>query len=266
MSAARPVAVVSGGARGIGRATCLALAAAGHDLVVIDGCADDPRLPYPMATEDDLHATVDACTETGATAIGLVADVRSQEQLDAAIHGTREHFGALDVLVAAAGAIVGGPPAWQTDDLAWSAMLDINLTGVWRLIRAAAPVMIDTAPGRGRIVAVASAAGIGGLPQLAAYTAAKHGVVGLVRSLAQELAPHGITANAVCPGSTRTAMLDASAEVYALDSAEIFIRHQALGRLLEPDEIASAVTWLCSASASGVTGAIVPVDGGMTAT
>jgi NAD(P)-dependent dehydrogenase (short-subunit alcohol dehydrogenase family) len=105
-----------------------------------------------------------------------------------------------------------------------------------------------------------------GLPLLGAYTAAKHGVTGLVKALAVELGPRGITANAVCPGSTRTAMIDASAAVYGLDSPEDFVQHQALGRLIEPEEIASAVAWLCSPGASGMTGAIVAVDGGMTAT
>ena len=156
---------------------------------------------------------------------------------------------------------------WETDDATWDAMIDINLTGAWRLVKAAVPHLLAAErPRRGRIVVIASAASMDGLPLLGAYTAAKHGVTGLVKALAVELGPEGITANAVCPGSTRTAMLDASAAIYDLDSAEGLVQHQALGRLIEPAEIASAVAWLCSPGASGITGAIVAVDGGMTAT
>jgi NAD(P)-dependent dehydrogenase (short-subunit alcohol dehydrogenase family) len=103
------------------------------------------------------------------------------------------------------------------------------------------------------------------LPLLAAYTAAKHGVEGLVRSLAAELAPHGITANVVAPGSTTTAMLEASAAVYGLDDVTEFASHQ-LGRLVEPDEVAAVLAWLCGPDSAAITGAVVPVDAGMTAT
>jgi NAD(P)-dependent dehydrogenase (short-subunit alcohol dehydrogenase family) len=104
-----------------------------------------------------------------------------------------------------------------------------------------------------------------GLPRLAAYTAAKHGVVGLVRSLAAELGPEEITANVVAPGSTTTAMLDASAAVYDLGGTAEFATHHLLDRLLDPAEVAALVQWLCGAAASGVTGAVLPVDAGMTA-
>ena len=260
----RPVALVTGGARGIGAEAGRQLAAAGWQVALVDATADDPALSYPLATPRDLQDAAAAC---GTDAFGITADVRDQAAMDGAVAATVGRFGRLDAIVAAAGAIAGGRPVWETDDVEWQAMIDINLTGAWRIVRAGVPALLaQPEPRRGRVVVIASAASLDGLPLLGAYTAAKHGVTGLVKALAVELGPYGITANAVCPGSTRTAMLDASAEVYALESAEIFIRHQALGRLLEPQEIASAVTWLCSASASGITGAIVPVDGGMTAT
>jgi NAD(P)-dependent dehydrogenase (short-subunit alcohol dehydrogenase family) len=116
----------------------------------------------------------------------------------------------------------------------------------------------------GRIVAVASAAGRTGLFHLAAYSAAKHAVVGLIRGAAMDLAPFGVTVNAVSPGSTRTAILEASAAVYGLASSEEFASPQPLGRLLEPTEVASSIAWLCSPAASAITGADVAVDGGMT--
>lgn len=271
----RPVALVTGGARGIGAESGRALAADGWRVVLVDACADDPALAYPLATRDDLDAAVAAASAAaagaddpvlGLVALGLVADVRVQDQLDGAVAEAVEHFGRLDAVVAAAGAIAGGRTVWETDDATWDAMIDVNLTGAWRLVKAAVPHLLAAeVPRRGRVVVIASAAAFDGLPLLGAYSAAKHGVTGLVKALAVELGPEGITANAVCPGSTRTAMIDASAAIYDLDSAQELAQHQALGRLIEPSEIASAVAWLCSAGASGITGSILPVDGGMTA-
>ena len=147
----------------------------------------------------------------------------------------------------------------------WATMIGVNLEGVWRLARAAVPALLARPePRHGRFVAVSSSGGTDGLPLLSAYVAAKHGVHGLVRSLAAELGPHGITANAVAPGSTRTAMLEASARVYDLDGVEGFTEHHLLGRLLVPDEVAALITWVCGPGSDGVTGAVLPVDAGMT--
>jgi len=262
------VAVITGAARGIGAAVAVRLAADGAIVVLVDRCADDPALPYPLATEAELHATADRCADAGAAGVAaLVADVRDQPALDAVVAGTVEQFGQLDIAIAAAGAIAGGPSGWETTDGVWDSMIDINLTGVWHLTRAAIPAML-AGPGAAtdrRFVAIASAASIHGLPQLAAYTAAKHGVLGLVRALAAETATTGPTVNAVCPGSTSTPMLTASAEVYGLHSPDEFARHQAMGRLIEPVEVAEAVAFLCSRAASAITGATLPVDAGFTA-
>jgi len=142
----------------------------------------------------------------------------------------------------------------------------VNVTGVWRLARAAVPALIARPePRRGRFVAVASAGGTLGLPLMAAYSASKHAVVGLVRSLAAELGPLGITANAVAPGSTATRILDASAALYDLDSVQGFAAHHQLDRLIAPEEVAALIAWVCSAASSAVTGAVLPVDAGMTA-
>jgi NAD(P)-dependent dehydrogenase (short-subunit alcohol dehydrogenase family) len=115
------------------------------------------------------------------------------------------------------------------------------------------------------VVAIASTAGVLGLPRLSAYSASKHAVIGFVRSLAADLAGSGITANAVCPGSTRGPMLDASAAVYDLPSTDEFATHHLVQRLLEPAEPAALIAWLCGSTSSGLTGAVLPVDGGMTA-
>jgi NAD(P)-dependent dehydrogenase (short-subunit alcohol dehydrogenase family) len=142
----------------------------------------------------------------------------------------------------------------------------VNLEGTWRLANAAVPALLRRPlPRQGRFVAVASAGGSVGIPMLAAYCAAKHGVIGLVRSLAAELGDDGVTANAVAPGSTRTAMLDASARYYDIRGPDEFAVHQFVHRLLEPDEPAALLAWLCGPESSGITGSVLPVDGGMTA-
>ena len=197
---------------------------------------------------------------------GVVADVRDQAALDAAVAEARASFGGLDAAVAAAGCIGGGAPAWETGDDLWAAMIGVNLEGIWRLARSAVPVLLDRpAPRHGRFVAISSAGGTVGLPRLGAYVAAKHGVHGLVRSLAAELGPLGVTANAVAPGSTTTAMLDASAVVYDLPDIDGFRQHHLLDRPLDPDEVAALVAWVCGPESGGVTGAVLPVDAGMTA-
>jgi SDR family mycofactocin-dependent oxidoreductase len=260
-----PVAVVTGAARGIGAATAQRLAATGWRLVLVDAPGDDPALDYRMATVDDLRNVVAACGGPD-VAIGVTADVRDQAALDGAVATAVERFGGVDAAVSVAGAILGGSPVWATPDEAWAAMLSINLEGVWRLARAAVPALLARpVPRHGRFVAVASAAAVVGIPLLGAYSAAKHGVVGLVRTLAAELGPEGVTANAVLPGSTLTSMLEASAAVYGLLDPDEFRVHHLLPRILRPDEPAALVAWLCGPDSSGMTGAVLPVDAGMTA-
>lgn len=257
-----PVAVVTGAARGVGAAVAAALAAEGWRMVLVDSCRDDPALDYPMATRDELEAVAGRLD-----AVPFVGDVRRQADLDRAVGVAVDTFGGLDAAVAVAGVVAGGAPAWEMGDDAWEAVVRVNLEGVWRLARAAVPALLARPePRRGRFVAVSSAAGLRGLPLMAAYSAAKHGVIGLVRSLAAELGPHGVTANAVAPGSTSTRVLDASASFYGLAAPEEFAVHHPLGRLIRPEEVAAVVAWLAGPSSSAVTGAVVAVDAGMSAT
>jgi SDR family mycofactocin-dependent oxidoreductase len=261
------VAVVTGAGRGIGAAVARKLASLGWSLVLLDRCEDDPALAYPLASPADLDDVSTACLAAGAR--GVVSeqgDVGRQASLERAVRLAADRFGGLDAAIAVAGAIDGGPPAWEVSDRSFRAMLDVNLIGVWHLVRAAVPELLRRPrPRRGRVVAVSSAASLVGFPRLSAYTAAKHGVVGLVRSLAIELGPEEVTANVVAPGSTRTEMLRATGRLYGLDDAEELAEHHLQGRLLEPDEVAAAVSFLCGREASGITGAVMAVDSGLTA-
>lgn len=256
------VAVITGAARGIGAAAALALAADGWALALGDVCSDDPALGYSLASPADLDRVEQRCIEAGVPAISRRCDVRDladvQDLVDAA-----KQLGDVHAAVAVAGIIGGSGAAWQLPDDMLQRDLAVNYFGVAHLARAAVPGMLERGRG-GRFVAVVSAAGATGLPLLASYSASKHAAMGFVRSLAAELAPTGITANAVLPGSTDTVLLAASAQVYDLSSPQAFAAHQRTGRLLAAEEVAEAVRWLCSEAASGITSTGVPVDGGFT--
>ena len=252
------VAIVTGAARGIGAATVRAFAARGWHVLAVDAAADDPALPYPLATKSDLDGVA-----TGGV-LARVADVRDPDALDAVVAEAEEIWGGVDVAVAAAGVIAGGVPLWEVPVAQQQAVLDVDLGGVVNLARAAVPALLRRpAPRSGRFLAIASAAATRGLPMLAAYCAAKAGVAGLVRALAAELGGTGVTANAVSPGSTDTAMLAETARLYDLAGAPDFAAQQPEGRLLDPAEVAAVLAFLAGPDSSGMTGAVVPVDGGL---
>jgi SDR family mycofactocin-dependent oxidoreductase len=254
------VAIVTGAARGIGAATVRALAVDDWAVVAVDRCEDDPRLPYPLGTRDELEAV--ACA---ADAVPFVADAADETALSAAVTLTEERFGGLDAMVAVAGVIAGGRPLWEVPREQEQAVLDVDLRGVLVAARVGVPALLRRPlPRRGRFLAVASAAAARGLPMLAAYCAAKAGVVGMIRALALELRDSGITANAVNPGSTETPILSESARLYGLESAEHFAAQQPLGRLIAPEEVAALLVWLAGPAGSAMTGASLPVDGGLT--
>jgi SDR family mycofactocin-dependent oxidoreductase len=260
------VALVTGAARGIGAATVRALAEAGWSVLAVDSAADDPALPYPMASPADLSGVVRQAGESaGAGRVrSFVADVRDLDAVTAAVAEAEHYWDGLDAAVAAAGVIAGGVPLWEVPLAQQRAVLDVNLGGVLSLARAAVPALLRRpAPRSGRFLAVSSAAATRGLPMLAAYCAAKAGVAGLVRALAAELADSGVTANAVSPGSTATPILDESARLYRLPGAEAFAGQQPAGRLLGPAEVAAVLAFLAGPASSGMTGAVVPVDGGL---
>ncbi|MEV6641397.1 mycofactocin-coupled SDR family oxidoreductase [Amycolatopsis sp. NPDC051371] len=258
------VALVTGAARGIGAATVLRLARQGYAVLAVDRAADDPALPYAMGSADELAAVVKAAREHSAEVEEFVADVRDPRAVAGAVAEAESRWGGLDVAVAAAGVIAGGVPLWEVPPEQEQAVLEINLNGVLHLARAAVPALLRRPrPRSGRFLAVASAAATRGLPMLAAYCAAKAGVAGLIRALGVELDDSGVTANAVSPGSTDTPILAESARLYDLPEAAAFAGQQPMRRLLDPDEVAAVLAFLAGPDSSAMTGAVVPVDGGL---
>jgi SDR family mycofactocin-dependent oxidoreductase len=261
------VAVVTGAARGIGAATVLTLAGQGWSVLAVDRARDDPDVPYPLGTRTELSDVVARAIRLGAKPdqVGsCVADVRDRAAIEAAVGSAEARWGGLDAAVAAAGVIAGGLPLWEVPAEQEQAVLDVDLGGVINLARAAIPALLRRPePRSGRFLAVASAAAVRGMPRLAAYCAAKAGVAGLVRALGAELGGSGVTANAVSPGSVETRILDESARLYGLTGAQAFAAQQPIQRLLDPAEVAAVLAFLAGPDSSGMTGAIVPVDGGL---
>lgn len=255
------VALVTGAARGIGAATVATLTDQGWRVLAVDACTDDPAVSYPLGTRAELDAVVAAA---GDSAAAFVADTRDDDAMGAAVEHAQSVWGGLDAAIAVAGVIAGGVPLWEMPAEQVRGVLDVDLGGVVTLARATVPAMLRRPPPRqGRFLAVASAAATRGMPMLTAYSAAKAGVGGLIRGLATDLRGTGITANAVSPGSTDTPILAESARLYGLNSGHDFAPQQPLERLLEPSEVAAALAWLASHQAAGMTGAMVPVDGGL---
>jgi SDR family mycofactocin-dependent oxidoreductase len=257
------VAIVTGAARGIGAATVRGLVADGWSVVALDRCADDPRLPYALATPEDMAGLL-GDIGAGDRVTSVVADASDRAAMAQAVALAETRYGGLDAMIAAAGVIAGGVPMWELAPEQEQAVLEVDLHAVLTAARVAVPALLRRPPPRqGRFIAVASAAATRGMAMIAAYGAAKAGVLGLVRGLAAELRGTGITANAVSPGSTRTQILEQSTRLYGLESSEAFAKQQPHERLLEPEEIAALIVWLAGPAASAMTGAAVPVDGGL---
>jgi SDR family mycofactocin-dependent oxidoreductase len=248
------VGLVTGAARGVGQAICVALAEAGADVI-----ADD--LPG-----ESLDETTTKVEKIGRRIVSRDADVRDQAALDELVREGASTLGGLHVVVANAG-ISTWSRFWEMPDEQWQTMLDTNLTGVWRTFRAAVPLMIDQGAG-GSLVAISSVAGLKGLPGQAHYSAAKHGVVGLVKVAAIELGPYGIRVNSVHPWGVNTRLAQGPAVAEILSANPTY--SGSFGSILpspglaEPEDIANAVVWLASDAARCVTGIQLPVDMGAT--
>lgn len=215
-----------------------------------------PGVAHPLGTADQLAATV---APWGDRAAAYVGDVRSRADLDGAVGAALERWGRLDVVVAAAAVIAGGRPLWEDDAL--PVLWDVDVQGVWNTAAASVPTLLASDDAAGcRFVALASAAGHHGLFHLAAYSTAKHAVVGLVRGLAADLAGTGVVAVGVSPGATRTPMLTATAALYGVAEEEL-ADHQAQG-ILEPAEVAAVVGFCCTPGGRALHGHVVNADGG----
>ena len=261
------VAFITGAARGQGRSHAVRLAQEGADIIASDICAQVETVTYPMATPEDLAETVKEVEALDRRIVAQQADVRDPAALRAVFDAGVAQLGPVDIVVANAGI---APMSTHEQYQAWQDVLDINLTGVFNTVETIIPSMIERGQG-GAIVLTSSTAGINGIggPTRGGlgYTASKHGVVGLMRSYANNLAPHRIRVNSVHPTVVRTPMIvnDVMAEFLAQDPSLSDALANALPvDMVEPVDISNAIVWLVSDDARYVTGVTLPVDAGFT--
>jgi SDR family mycofactocin-dependent oxidoreductase len=257
------VAFITGAARGQGRAEAVRLAAEGADIIAVDICADLPTTTYPGPTAADLAETARLVKERDRRAVTTIADVRDYAALSAALRDGVAELGRLDVVVANAGMTTIGR-AWEIPLENWDETIGVNLTGAYYTARAAIPIMIEQGTG-GAIVFTSSVAGLRGLPLIADYVAAKHGVTGLAKSLANELAKYRIRVNSVHPFGVNTGLKPGMRELIE-ETPELmpFYLGSLPDQVSEAEDIAAAVAWLASSEARHVTGVQLPVDLGRT--
>ncbi|UXA15201.1 mycofactocin-coupled SDR family oxidoreductase [Mycobacterium sp. SMC-8] len=264
------VAFVTGAARGQGRAHALALAEAGADIVAIDIVDDISTVPYELANDHDFQSVAKEVEALGRGAVFVKADVRQQAEIDAAVQQGIDQFGHIDILVANAG-IYSQANFWEMTDDMWQDMIDVNLTGVWRSAKAVAPHMIERQSGA--MVLTSSVNGFQPGYQLAHYVATKHGVIGLTKNFANELAPYNVRCNAVCPGAIDTTMLNNPPQYERFagkadgtrEEAWESVRHFHLLKnrsMLPADAVSKGILYLVSDDAEHVTGIALPVDAG----
>jgi SDR family mycofactocin-dependent oxidoreductase len=259
------VAFITGAARGQGRSHAIRLAEEGADVIAVDICRDYGTVPYAMATEADLAQTVKAVEALDRRIVATQADVRDAAALKAAVDDGVAQLGRLDIVSANAGICTVQP--WdEVNPAVWQDTLDTNLTGVWNTMVVSVPHLI--AAGGGSIVCTSSTAGIKGLPYLAPYVAAKHGVVGIARTMANELASHKIRVNTVHPTGVDTPMGTGLGGLEALIGRDsnlgpIYMNTLPL-EIVDPRDISNAVLFLASDEARYVTGLEFTVDAGNT--
>ncbi|AFC54222.1 MULTISPECIES: mycofactocin-coupled SDR family oxidoreductase [Mycobacterium] len=267
------VALITGAARGIGRAQAVRFAQEGADIVALDVCGPIDTVLVPHSTPDDLDTTASLVREAGGRVHPEIVDVRDLAGMRAATDRGAARFGGLDVVCATAG-ITSRGMAVELDENAWRTMLDVNLTGVWHTCRAGVPHLI--ARGAGSVILTSSIAGLRGLVGVAHYTAAKHGVVGLMRSMANELAPHHVRVNCVNPTNVDTPMIqnDVVSSAFRPDldrpptRAEFADAARSMNMLavpwIDPLDVANAALFLASDEARYITAITLPVDAGAT--
>ncbi|BBY43560.1 mycofactocin-coupled SDR family oxidoreductase [Mycolicibacterium celeriflavum] len=267
------VAFITGAARGQGREHAIRLAEEGADIIAIDVCDDIDAAGYPGPSEADLADTAALVEKSGRRIVTAKADVRDLASLRAAVDRGVSELGPLDIVVANAGISASPAPAAMIEESAWQTMLDINVTGVWHTVTAALPHMTN---GGGSIILVSSMLGLRGGGYMAHYTSAKHAVVGLMNSLANELAPQWIRVNSIHPGNILTPMIDNDhfrrtvrpdlTDPTMEDATQVIGHFHLLPKpVIEASAVSNAVLFLASDEAQYITGAALPVDAGAVA-
>ncbi|MGY1824230.1 mycofactocin-coupled SDR family oxidoreductase [Geodermatophilus sp. SYSU D00079] len=266
------VAFITGAARGQGRSHAVRLAQEGADVIAVDVCQDLPSVPYPGAGEQDLAETVQEVEALDRRILARRADVRDLAALQGVVEEGLAEFGHIDVVVANAGILSFGG-VLELDEDVWQEVVDVNLTGVWKTVRAAAPSMVERGQG-GSIILTSSVAGLVAYLGFAHYVSAKHGVTGLMRAMAMELAPHMIRVNSVHPTTVDTPMVQnpATYELFGLggagreDASRAFRAVNALPvPWIDAVDVSNAVLYLASDESRYVTGLTLTVDAGATA-
>lgn len=268
------VVLITGAARGQGRNHAIRLAEQGADIIAIDLCQQIDSVDYPMSTRDDLAQTTRLVEQRDRRIVAMEADVRDAEALTTAVERGVAELGRLDSVVANAG-IVSVGPSLEMPEQTWRDVIDVNLTGVWQTVKAAAPHVIAGGRG-GSVIITGSTSSVKAVQGLAHYTSAKHALVGLMKTFAVELAEHRIRANLVLPTNTDTPMLvnDSILKLFLPDKTTP-TRGDAMAEgsgfravslldvpWMDADDITGAVVYLASDAARYVTGVVLPVDGG----
>ena len=266
------VVLITGAAHGMGRAHALAFAREGARLVLCDACRQYSTVPYPLAQPEELAALASEIEHMGRPVIATQTDVTHLSDMQTLAERAQQAFGSIDIVVANAG-LYSFAPSWELSEEQWDETVNVDLKGVWITCKVCIPYMLPRRSGK--IICIASTAGEKGMANLAHYVAAKHGVIGLVKTLAIELAPYNINVNAVCPTSVDTAMCRNQAlyDVFAggpspqstyehmltlMNALNLFTDRN----LLEPEAVSAAVMWLASDEARHITGSALPVDAG----
>ncbi len=263
---------ITGAARGMGRAHALAFAREGARLVLCDACRQYSSVPYPLAQPAELASVVSEIEQMGRPVLAAQVDVTDLAAMQALAERAQRELGSIDIVIANAG-VYSFAPSWELTEEQWDETVNVDLKGVWITCKVCIPQMLSRHSGK--IICISSTAGLKGMANLAHYVAAKHGVLGLVKTLAIELAPYNINVNAICPTSVDTAMCRNQAlyDVFAGGSGPLATHEHMLDlmnqlnlfpdrNLLPPEAISAVVLWLASEEARHLTGCALPVDAG----
>lgn len=261
------VAFITGGARGMGRQIGLRFAEEGASVAFIDIDKSVETIKYSMASSGKIKETEKELQALGVGSLGMIADVRSAEQIEAAVQQTVDKFGKIDILVTSAG-ILGYGNLWELTEKAWDDMIDINVKGTWLAMKYVVPHMIRQ--GSGKVVCIASVNGLRGGPNVGHYVTSKHAVLGLVKVLAQETGPHNIHVNAICPTAVDTEMANNQATYDRLAGKEGATRDEATPTFqnhhffpigfIPPEPVANTALFLASEESQYISGDYIAVD------